>query len=489
MFLLLTFLSSLQLFGPEPYRDNEYTKTEIFRLEAPLNATKLPSDSAKGDFVIINEIKMLGNTKTKDRIIFRELDIKPGDTLYASREAALLQKNKNKIVNTNLFVTVEFSLLKLDNGRADLFIHLEERWYIFPVPIFELADRNFNEWWYERGRDLRRTQYGLRLNHKNFRGRNEQLYAVAQFGFTKRFDLSFDAPYIDAAQRYGLNFDISYSDNKNVAYKTEAHKLVYLQDEKALRRRFYTSVDLTRRDGFYNFHSLGLRFQYNTIADTIALLNPNYFLNKHTTQRYFQVAYGFVRDLRDVTAYPLHGSRLAFGISKVGLLPSDDINQAEVVASYSRYTPLGKKFYFNTGLRGKFSLPNRQPYLNTRGLGYGQDFLRGYELYVIDGQSYALSKSTLKRELFKTQKRLDRFMPLKQFRTVPVAMYVNAYFDMGYVTDNTFNPENNRLANTFLYGGGLGLDLVTFYNVVFRIDYSINRSLERGLFIHFVKDI
>jgi hypothetical protein len=171
------------------------------------------------------------------------------------------------------------------------------------------------------------------------------------------------------------------------------------------------------------------------------------------------------------------------------LLPGDDVNQLELLASYTKYTPLGNKFYFNNRFLGKLSFPQRQPYANTRGLGYGQEFVRGYELYVIDGQSYMMSKSTLKRELFKTQKNIAHIMPMKQFQTVPVAMYVNLYFDMGYVIDNKFNPENIRLSNVPIYGGGLGLDLVTFYNTVFRVDFSINKSLQKNFFFHFVKDI
>jgi len=470
--LLLTFL--LLLWGGKP---------------AEVTADTLPQRDPETDFVILNDIIIEGNLKTRSRIILRELALQPGDTIYLRAQEALLQKDRNKIVNTNLFVTVELALQQVEDQRVDLLILVSERWYLFPMPIFELADRNFNEWWYERGRDLRRTNYGMRLSHKNFRGRNEQLDAVVQFGFTRKFELSYDVPYLDKKQKLGLSFDLSFAENKAAAYKTEAHKLLFVKGEEIMRQRFYASVGLSRRNLFYNTHSLQVKYIFNQVNNTIADLNPDFFLNGRTEQRFFQAHYSFTRDLRDAVAYPLHGSRLNFTLTKLGLLPNDDINQLDLVASYAKYTPLGKRFYFNNHFQGKLSVPNQQPYANVRGLGYGQDFVRGYELYVIDGSASVVSKSTIKRELFKTQKNIEKFMPFKQFQKVPLAMYVNLYFDMGYVRNVRANFEKDFLSNRLIYGTGLGVDLVTFYNTIFRIDFSLNKSLEKNIFFHFVRDI
>lgn len=456
---------------------------------AGANPAVSDTSSPKATYVVLNEIQIEGNLKTQERIILRELALHPGDTLFQEEEEASIRKDRNKIINTNLFVTVEVSLQRIESPLANLVIHVSERWYLFLVPIFELADRNFNEWWYERKRDLSRTQYGLRVSHKNFRGRNEQFTALVQLGFTRKFELSYDVPYLDKIQKHGLSIDVSFSENKSVAYQTAEHKLLYLQSERILRKRFTAAISLSRRNRFYITHNVGLRYHYHTIADSVAVLNPDYYLNGSTRQQYFQLSYGFNRDLRDAVAYPLHGSRTTLEITKSGLLPSDDVNQLDVAASYTRYLPLGKRFYLNNRLQGKLSLPTRQSYAMTRGLGYGQDFVRGYELYVIDGQAYGLLKSTLKRELFKTQKNIERIMPFKQFQTVPLAMYVNLYFDVGYVSNRRDHPENMFLTNEWIYGSGLGLDLVTFYNTVFRLDFSINKSFQKNIFIHFVKDI
>jgi len=54
---------------------------------------------------------------------------------------------------------------------------------------------------------------------------------------------------------------------------------------------------------------------------------------------------------------------------------------------------------------------------------------------------------------------------------------------------NTPYPDNTRLSNKFIFGGGLGIDFVTYYDAVLRLEYSVNSEKEFGFFIHFKADI
>jgi hypothetical protein len=72
---------------------------------------------------------------------------------------------------------------------------------------------------------------------------------------------------------------------------------------------------------------------------------------------------------------------------------------------------------------------------------------------------------------------------------VPFDIYISAFGDGGYVNNPNVLPENVRLANTALFGYGMGLNLVTFYDVVFRAEYSLTRQGDRGLFFSFLSDI
>ena len=80
-------------------------------------------------------------------------------------------------------------------------------------------------------------------------------------------------------------------------------------------------------------------------------------------------------------------------------------------------------------------------------------------------------------------------MPLKQFQFMPMDVYVTAFGDAGYVKNLNVLPENTRLVNTLLVGYGLGLNFVTFYDIVFRTEFSLNRQGDSGLYFSFLSDI
>jgi hypothetical protein len=61
------------------------------------------------------------------------------------------------------------------------------------------------------------------------------------------------------------------------------------------------------------------------------------------------------------------------------------------------------------------------------------------------------------------------------------------FFDTGYA--NSEHVINSKLTNEFLYSGGLGIDLVTYYDKVLRIEYSLNKFGEHGIFFHLAAPI
>ncbi len=449
-----------------------------------------PASMASEPYLIIHQIQIEGNKKTNPGIILRELDISPGDTIAGTQVDQVLKRNRNKLFNTNLFNSVELVLQPNEFGYIDLVIQVSERWYIFPMIILELGDRNFNEWWNERGRDLRRINYGVRVVHKNVFGNGEEMRATAQFGFTRRFDLGYTIRYLDKAKKNGLGFLVSYATNKNMAFQTERNKLAFFNSDQIARTRVAGSVRFTHRNQFYNQHYVESSYHYNTIADTIARLNPAYFLNGRTSQQYLSLTYGFIHDRRDRVAYALHGHYVDAELSRSGFLPSDNLNRTALTARYALYQPFGKsrKLFWSATLQGMTSYPSVQPYVQNRALGFGYEYLRGYERYIIDGQHMGISKLTAKWEFFTHEFSFPR-LPLKQFQKVPVSLYWIVFTDFGYVYDSQDKPGNSRLANKWLYSTGTGIDIVTYYNMVMRLNFATNRLGDRGLFFNFISEL
>ena len=115
--------------------------------------------------------------------------------------------------------------------------------------------------------------------------------------------------------------------------------------------------------------------------------------------------------------------------------------------------------------------------------------MRGYDLYVIDAQSFALQRFTFRKKLLEKEIVANSFLPIKQFSKVPFAIYLNTYYDLAYTyTANAF-PGNKYLSNEMLRGGGVGIDIVTYYDSVIRLEYSTNKMLENRIYLAFTQDI
>ena len=360
----------------------------------------------------VGRVIILGNKVTKNRIIERELSLQPGDTISSKRLPGIIQWDKNKLYNLRLFNTVSVRALELDQEHIDLLVEVTERWYIFPVPILELSDRNFNDWWTNYNHDFSRINYGLRLYKYNFRGRNESLRLTAQFGFYKKFDLQYKIPNLDRKQKHGIAFNFDYATPKNLAYRTGNstkdgqdtldHVLVFYRDpnEIVVKKSFGAGIGYSYRKSFFETHAFNFNYRESHVIDNILALNPIYYSYNKTSQRYFAASYSFISEHRDVVQYPLKGYQFTGYIAKAGILPGDDVNQLEINITYARHWFLGGSFYLSNFSSVFYSTPQNQPYSVFSALGYRSQLIRGYETKVIEGPQFFLNKTTLKKRIF-----------------------------------------------------------------------------------------
>ena len=436
--------------------------------------------STNGQFIRIDSILFKGNEKTKNQILIRELDFSPGDSVAINTLDARLEYNRRKLMNTNLFIWVKADLNQLPNGHLKISFEFLEQWYILGYPIFQLADRNLNDWW-SRGRDLNRSIYGIHFIHNNFQGRNEKLMIKAETGFTQRLDFTYSNPYLDKKKTLGLAVNASYSTSKTIPYKTRNDTLQYLTTEKILRERWTGGITLRKRFKFYDLQTLELKYTHTVISDTIVKLNPTYFALNTKEQNFTQFLYTYSYDFRDLIAYPLRGRKFDITFNKVGLLPADQVDFWEISGAIAYFFDLGSHFFLSTQVKGKISKNTNIPYANIRGLGYGNEIVRGYELNVLDGTSYFLNRNTIKFQLLNKVFKLP-FLPIKQFNQIPIAIYPTAFYDLAYVNNN-FSANENKLVNQWISGGGLGFDVVTYYNLVCKFGFPVTNESKIGMVI------
>lgn len=447
-------------------------------------------DTLENRVLQVGRIIIIGNKVTRDRIITRELSLHPGDTVRSQNIADILIRDRAKIYNLRLFQTVVVRTIPSDSNLVDILVEVSERWYTFPQPIFELSDRNFNDWWRNYGHDWKRVNYGIRLYRNNFRGLNEYIRVMAQFGYNRRFGLLYRVPNIGKTQKHGLAFNIDYSEPVNLAYQTIEHVPRFLETRSTLKKSLGISSSYSYRRSFYETHSISFEYSNSSVADTIRNLNANYYTEGAQEQMYTAISYSFNSEHRDVIAYPLKGYNFSGFVSKVGLGLGDDVSMTEGNVTLSQHYPIGKGFYLSNFTAGYASTPSTQPYAMYSALGYRRQFIRGYETYLIEGPNFVLNKTTFKYRLFSRAWSIDD-SPVEQFRHFPLAIYLKVYYDFGYVHNYPRYEsldQNTRLSSKWLQGTGIGIDVVTLYDNVFRFEYTFTREGITGFFFNVRKE-
>ncbi|MBP6656566.1 MAG: hypothetical protein KA284_01845 [Bacteroidia bacterium] len=464
----------------------------LFSANFSKGATELISDTTNTTvdsasvLLITDQIVLIGNKITKPRIIYRELTFKAGDTISLKDISLRIKRSEENLHNTSLFNSVKITWLQ-EKNKVNFYILVTERWYVFPLPIFEIAERNFNVWW--ETKDFSRVIYGGTLNWYNFRGRNEVLAVTARLGYTQRLSFYYSLPALTKGQKSGLTFSLAYSRNHQTSISTQENKIVYYKDSEIFtRREAGGSIVYSYRPGLNVTHNFEVAYRHADVEDTVVTLNPNYFAGSnevnYTTLRYFLKI-----EHRDLAVYPLKGNYFDIELIKNGLgFLNDDIDLSYAVTHYKHFWPLSKRFHAGAGLSAKYSFQSKMPYYFTKGLGYSRDFIRGYEYYVMDGEHFALMKTGIKFTLLPKKEVYASFIPLNKFATIPFAFYLNLFSDFGYVSDSQFK-ETNFLNNSWQYGYGAGIDFVTYYDMIFRLEFSRNKLGESGFFLHFTSPI
>lgn len=458
----------------------------IWMLLAAALSQKLQAQTPTDSLVIVDHISYHGNKITKQHIIERELLIQQGDTIPIALFRQNIKASQDNLMNTSLFniVRVQAVLGAKYNGMYYYMVevHMQERWYIWPLPIFELAERNFNTWW--ETKDLSLLNYGLYLNWDNFRGRKEKLSLLLQFGYDEKWGLSYHIPYLNKKKTLGLTLVYSRQKQHAISYITQDNKpLRYRLEKGYIAKRHKAELSLHYRPNIYKSHHVNLGYYQHHFHDTLALLNPS-FASQNEIE-YMRLSYLFRNDHRNYKIYPLTGYYYTIEVEKKGLgLLQTPINQISLQLDARKYWQLQPRWYAALFFSGRVGAESHHSYFINRGLGYGRYFVRGYEYYVIDGQNYILTKSELRFALFEQTTSTLPIINNPKFNRVPWAVYLSSFIDSGYVPSTP--SQGNTLQKELLLGGGVGINIVTYYDMVFRSEFSINKKGETGIFFHFI---
>ena len=447
---------------------------------APLFAQTVTDKTSPVDTgrIVISSVNVTGNRRTKTYIILREIHFRAGDSLRKDELPQNLTRAKNQVYNTNLFIEVKIDSSLLPDSSLMVNVSVKEKWYIFPTPQFQLADRSFNEWIKTYHANLNRVVYGLKFAHYNFSGRRDQLKIYLLNGYARNISASYSNPYSNPALTEGYGVSAGYTQNREIGYRTTyKNKQRLYRAAGFVRNSFGTSAAYTRRKGFFKSSSFSTGLTYINVDEKIIspAFNPGYFNDSKTHQLFPDFGFGINYVNTDNNNYPLKGLAYGAGISKRGLGFTGGINNTTLSAGVSKFITHKKNWYSNIQASGLVKVPFNQAYINLAGIG-----LRGLEYYVISGVANTTLKYTLSKKVVAFK--LPMPFKIKTIPYIPFRVYAKTYSDLGftYATDQSKTMLNNRL----LYTGGFGLDIVTLYDIVLKLEYSFNQLGEKGLFLH-----
>jgi len=426
------------------------------------------------DKLYVREIVIEGNKVTKKSVITREMMVGEGDSILKIDLIPVLQKSRENLLNTSLFNFVTMDALHYPEDQIDILVTVTERWYIWPVPILEHADRNFPA--FLENHDWSRINFGAWLKWENFRGRRELLTGKARFGYKEQFALGYSKPNLGKFQQHGIDIGFNFDRQHEIIYNSfENEPLYHKEDPEYAFKQENIYFTYTYRKKIYTTNTIKFEYFDFWAADSVILKNPNYFGNGNHGMNFFMLTYNFQFDNRDSRIYPLEGIMLKGRIEKigVGLIRDFDYSNLWLTAAVLYHHELLPRLYFASANKFKYSFRKDVPYFHQKGLGYNE-YMSGYESYLIDGTDYAIGKQILQYMVIKQHNVKIPFINFEQFTKLHYSMFIKVFADQGYVFNSNPVPDNT-MANQFLYSFGVGLDFVTYYDQVLRLEYSLTK--------------
>ena len=294
------------------YQNKGYAFTDV----SPLtliddNAQKidLTFNITKGKEIFVNRINMLGNTRTRDKVIRRELRVAEGDR-YSSTN---LKRSKERLTNTQYFKEVDLKLIKTEESdKVNLDVTVEEK----PTGTFNVGIGYSTS---------EKATVSGSVSQSNLLGTGRKLFFNASLGsITRDFNISFIDPYI---------FDLKLSTGLTVFnYSREMDSYNYSQ----------TGGNLALTRPMTEFTKLLGRYRYERgKVDHIDSDASTYIKDQEGTTTISSVLFGLNRITIDNTMNPTKGSNATISFELAGGPFGGQSDFYRSIGIFGKYFPAG----------------------------------------------------------------------------------------------------------------------------------------------------
>jgi len=391
----------------------------------------------------VGDVRIIGNTTTRERVIRRELTVYPGSLLRRSQ----LLRSQRDVFATGFFEDVQMEFAAGEKpDEVDLVFRVKEK-----SSVVATAGAGYS------------SQVGLtgfvEFGHNNLFGRGQSLSVKLERGGRREFyDLSFTEPWV-FGRPISTGFDL---------YRTEYYREIYTGDDDGEQSywqyqtgggvRFglpwmFRFPDYTRLALGYSLSETRYKDFENIPASTQTLLEEG----SGTLSR------GFVSVTRNSTDNPFHptlGTRTTWRNEFNGGILGGDMDYYQLTLDHRQYfVPFWKPVVmlrWRLGTMGRYTEGGRLPPAERFRMGgtTGFDFLRGYQdYYVVPEENVGTDESG--REIrFPGGLALFGFTAELQF-PIFSPVWGSVFVDAG----NTWNSFYDASLNDLKIGTGVGLSL------------------------------
>ena len=398
------------------------------------------SQAEISDSLRIIKIINVGNDKTKDNVILREMKVQVGD-LYDEQR---VEEDRKRIQNLQLFTRVEIHPARSERGIV-LVIWTAERWYIFPVPLLYLNERDWDK-----------LSYGASLNHQNFRGRNEDVYVAFWLGYNPGTELEYSNPWFGGALKLYTSLSLYKKKIRNRSSDFERFNEKYMGFTWNIGKRF----------GYHTFFTLGLSYRKLSVD----LADPTQVtLSSDGTDELPGIGFSFNYDTRDLHEYPKDGIFIKLSTMKTGFGGSIDYNSYAGDLRY--YLPIVGAISVGTRLSGNFNT-GINPVYNREFFGYNER-IRGHFYEKREGNNRILTSMELRFPIVQVFY-VDLDSGPNYFsgysNNLKFGVSGGIFFDSGAV----WYDHNQLNRDQFISGFGAGLHFHLPYVDLLRVEYAVD---------------
>ncbi len=271
------------------YYDSGYIFAQITPQEKPVTADTVDIHFriVEGNAVKVNKIHITGNTKTKEKVIRRELRIRPGDTF--SREALI--RSQREIFILNYFADVKPDVQPVSDEFVDISLEVEEK---------STDTANLSAGYSERDKLI--GSVGVTMN--NFFGNGQILSFDWNFGRAFRsFQVSFTEPwFLDSPTLIGASVYDTKRDARYTGYEQHSQGASI-----RLGRRLRWPDNFFRTDWIYRIDRTNLSHFDPIIVEA----NPNGIVSQKWPLTTSSVTQIITRNSLDRPEFPTIGSRFS----------------------------------------------------------------------------------------------------------------------------------------------------------------------------------